>query len=209
MNRNAMSASRRRTCVALAALVSGGLVLVACGSGGPSVSAQQGAGTTSTSTAASTTTTTGATTTTTGPSTTTTTAVPANLQLVSYRGLTVEVPKDWPVYDLAADPHRCVRLDVHALYLGQQGSAPQCPATVVGHTDTAQLEPLNSQTQGDAVAATKPGVLNGLSIKVDPSPQTSGAYTVVFTDLQLVAVVTIGSAPTVDQQIVASFQRAH
>jgi len=208
MNRKAMTASRRRTFVALAALATGGLVLAACGSGGPNVSAQQSASTTSTSTAASTTTT-GATTTTTGPSTTTTTAVPANLQLVTYRGLTVEVPKDWPVYDLAADPHRCVRLDVHALYLGQQGSAPQCPATVVGHTDTAQLEPLNAQTQGDAVVATKPGVLNGLNIKVDPTPQTSGAYTVVLTDLQLVAVVTIGSTPTVDQQIVASFQRAH
>ncbi len=198
-----MTSTRRRTVVALTALVTAGLTLAACGSGGPSVSSQS-ASTTSTS-AATTTTTTGATTTTTAPSTTTTTAVPANLQLVTYGGLTVEVPKDWPVYNLATDPSRCVRLDVHALYLGQQGQAPKCPATIVGHTDTAQIEPLNSQTQGDAVAATQSTVLNGLNVRVDPSPQTSGAYTVVFTDLHLVAVVTIGSGPALGQQIVASF----
>jgi hypothetical protein len=203
-----MIPTRPRAVVALATVVAGGLVLAACGGGGPNV-ASQGASTTSTSTASSTTTTTGVTTTTSAPPTTATTAVPANLQLVPYGGLTVEVPKDWPVYDLATDPQRCVRLDVHALYVGQQGPTPQCPATVVGHTDTAQIEPLNAHTQGDAVAATKPTVLNGLNVRVDPSPQTSGAYTVVFTDLQLVAVVTIGSTPALGQQIVASFQHAH
>jgi len=202
-----MTSSRRRAVVALAALVGGGLVLAACGGGGPNVASQQSASTTSTS--AATTTTSRPTTTTTAPSTTTTTAVPATLQLVTYSGLTVEVPKDWPVYDLATDPHRCVRLDVHALYLGQQGPSPQCPASVIGHTDTAHVEPLNSNTQGDAVAATTPAVLNGLNVRVDPTPQTSGAYTVVFTDLQLVAVVTIGSTPALGQQIVASLQRAH
>jgi hypothetical protein len=206
MGRLAMNRTRRGTVVALAATVVGGLALAACGSGGPNV-ASQSASTTSTSTAASTTTTTGVTTTTSAP-TTTTTAVPAGLQLVAFSGLTVEVPKDWPVYDLSKDPSRCVRLDMHALYLGQQGPAPQCPATVVGHTDTVQIEPLNAQTQGDAIAATKPMVLNGLNVRVDPSPQTSGAYTVVFTDLHLVAVVTIGSGPALGQQIVASFQHA-
>ena len=208
MDQRALMSSRRRPVVALVALVTGGLVLAACGSGGPTVASQQSASTTSTSGVSTTTATTGATTTTTARSTTTTTAVPANLQLVTYSGLTVEVPKDWPVHDLATDPHRCVRLDVHALYVGQQGPAPQCPATVIGHTDTAQIEPLNSGTQGDAVAATTPTVLNGLAVRVDPTPQTSGAYTVVFTDLQLVAVVTVGSTPAVAQQIVGSFQRA-
>ena len=203
-----MTSSRHRPAVALAAMVAGGLVLAACGSGGPNVASQQSSSTTSTSPASTTTTTGGATTTTTAPTTTSTTPVPAGLQRVTYNGLAVEVPKDWPVHDLATDPHRCVRLDVHALYLGQQGPAPQCPATVIGHTDTAQIEPLNSGTQGDAVAATTPTVLNGLAVRVDPTPQTSGAYTVVFTDLQLVAVVTVGSTPAVAQQIVGSFQRA-
>ena len=204
-----MTSSRRRPAVALAAVVASGLVLAACGGGGPNVASQQSGSTTSTSAASTTTTTSGATTTTTAPTTTSTSAVPAGLQVVPYSGLTLEVPKDWPVYDLSADPHRCVRVDVHALYLGEQGSAPQCPATVVGHTDAAQVEPLNSRTQGNAVPATKATVLNGLNVRVDPSPQTSGAYTVVFTDLQLVAIVTIGSNPALDQQIVASLQRAH
>jgi hypothetical protein len=209
MDRRAMTSARRRPVAALATLVAGGVVLAACGSGGPSVASRVAQSASTTSTApASTTTTTGSATTTTAPPTTTTTAVPANLQLVTYSGLTVEVPKDWPVYDLAADQRRCVRLDVHALYLGQQGPTPQCPATVIGHTDTAQIEPLDARTQGDAVAATKQQVLNGLNVRVDPTPQTSGAYTIVFTDLQLVAIVTVGNSPALDQQIVASFQHA-
>ena len=208
MDQRALMSSRRRPVVALVALVTGGLVLAACGSGGPNVASQQSSSTTSTSPASTTTTTGGATTTTTAPTTTSTTPVPAGLQRVTYNGLAVEVPKDWPVYQLATDPHRCVRVDMHALYVGQQGAAPQCPATVVGHTEAAQIEPLNAQTQGDAVAATRPTTLNGLNVRVDPTPQTSGAYTVVFTDLQLVAVVTIGSTPAVADQIVASVRHA-
>jgi hypothetical protein len=178
----------------------GALLLAACGGGGPNIASRvhQSASTTTTAIPS----------TTTAP-TTSTTAVPANLQRVTYNGLALEVPKDWPVYNLATDQSRCVRLDVHALYLGQEGQAPQCPAHVLGHTDTAQIEPLNARVQGgDAAVATKPDVLNGLSVRVDPNPTTSGAFTIVFPDLQLVAIVTIGDTPALAQQIVSSFQHA-
>ena len=187
----------------LGATVGASVALAACGSSGPSVSAGQAASTTTTSVSSTTTTST------TAPSATTTptTAVPANLQQVSYQGLVFEVPKAWPGYQLANDPTRCVRYDVSAVYLGQEGPTPKCPANPIGHTDTVQVAPIDSQTQGLTTPATQPTTLNGLSVKVDPNATSNGAYTVVFPSLQLVAVVTIGT-PTLDQQIVASFQHA-
>jgi len=186
------------------ATVVAAVALAACGSSGSSVSAGQAASTTSTSVASTTTTTSS-----TAPSATTTptTAVPANLQQVSYQGLVFEVPKAWPVYPLASDPARCVRYDMNAVYLGQEGPTPKCPANPIGHTDTVQVAPINSQTQSLTTPATQPTTLNGLAVKVDPNATSNGAYTIVFPSLQLVAVVTI-STPATDQQIVASFQHA-
>jgi hypothetical protein len=164
------------------------------------VSAGQAASTTSTSVSSTTTTST------TAPSVTTTptTAVPANLQQVSYQGLVFEVPKAWPVYPLANDPTRCVRYDMNAVYLGQEGPTPQCPANPIGHTDTVQVAPINSQTQSLTTPATQPTTLNGLAVKVDPSATSNGAYTIVIPSLNLVAVVTTGT-PATDLQIVSSF----
>ena len=186
------------------ATVVAAVALAACGSSGPSVSAGQAASTTSTSVASSTTTTS---TTTPSATTTPTTAVPANLQQLSYQGLVFEVPKAWPVYNLASDPTRCVRYDQNAVYLGQQGPTPKCPANPIGHTDTVQVAPINSQTQSLTTPATQATTINGLAAKVDPNATTNGAYTIVFPSLQLVAVVTI-STPPMDLQIVASFQHA-
>jgi len=179
------------------------VALAACGSSGSSVSAGQAASTTTTSVASTTTTST------TAPSATTTptTAVPAGLQQVSYQSLVFEVPKAWPVYTLASDPTRCVRYDVNAVYLGQEGPTPQCPANPIGHTDTVQVAPINAQTQALTKPATQAATLNGLSVREDPSATANGAYTIVFPSLNLVAVVTTGT-PATDLQIVSSFQHA-
>jgi hypothetical protein len=40
---------------------------------------------------------------------------------VTFAGYSVSVPVSWPVYDLTKDPRRCVRYDVHAVYLGSPG----------------------------------------------------------------------------------------
>jgi hypothetical protein len=56
----------------------------------------------------------------------------ADAKRVHYRGQVVEVPKSWPVYNLANDPSRCVRLDRRAVYLGRPGANQHCPAHVVG-----------------------------------------------------------------------------
>ncbi len=61
---------------------------------------------------------------------------------VHYRGYAIDVPSPWPVYDLAADPSRCVRFDRHAVYLGQPGANQHCPAHAIGRTEAILVEPL-------------------------------------------------------------------
>ena len=63
---------------------------------------------------------------------------------VEYGGYVVDVPAAWPVYDLAAQPHLCVRYDRHAVYLGHPGPDQRCPAHLVGRTDAVRID-------GDAV----------------------------------------------------------
>lgn len=66
-------------------------------------------------------------------------------KVVTYDGVRVQVPADWPVYDLATDPTRCVRLDVHAVYLGDPGPDQQCPAHLVGHTEAVVISPAHTR----------------------------------------------------------------
>ncbi|WP_083707415.1 glycoside hydrolase domain-containing protein [Intrasporangium flavum] len=74
-------------------------------------------------------------------------ATPATAQReVSYRGVHLTVPAGWQVVDLDADPTRCVRLDVKAVYVGQPAAQQDCPAHLVGRSDTLWLHPT---TAGD------------------------------------------------------------
>jgi hypothetical protein len=65
---------------------------------------------------------------------------------VTYRGYTVRVPASWPVVDLAAAPHTCVRFDRPAVYLGRPGDEPWCPTDLVGRTAGLLIEPLDGRT---------------------------------------------------------------
>ncbi|HVX46297.1 MAG TPA: glycoside hydrolase domain-containing protein [Mycobacteriales bacterium] len=60
---------------------------------------------------------------------------------ISYAGATISVPASWPVYDLTTDPHRCVRFDQHAVYLGHPGPDQNCPSHLVGRTSAVLIEP--------------------------------------------------------------------
>ena len=78
----------------------------------------------------------------------------SGLKEVSYAGATVEVPVGWPVRDLSADPHTCIRYDRHAVYLGDPGPNQDCPAGAVGRTDTVRIasDGTVTRTQGYTTA---------------------------------------------------------
>src|SRR5215471_14975156 len=63
-------------------------------------------------------------------------------RVVRYHGVTVRVPRSWPVFDLARDPQACVRFNRHAVYVGTPGREERCPAHAVGRTDALLLSPL-------------------------------------------------------------------
>jgi len=191
---------------ALAAVAFGAVALAACGGGsGLSVSTP-----TSTSTSTSTTPTTLASTSTTSTTVPTppTTSGPDTAQKVTFAGVQFGVPVGWPVYTLASDPTRCVRQDVHAVYLGQEGPNPSCPSRLVGHTETVHVEPLNAESQPEAARATQAQVLNGLNVRIDPSEQIAGAVTAVFPDQQLVVTITFVKSSALADEIFRSFAHA-
>lgn len=66
---------------------------------------------------------------------------------VTFQGHRFEVPADWEVVDLAADPTACVRFDRHAVYLGTPGTQQNCPSRLVGRTEALLVEP---DTSGEA-----------------------------------------------------------
>jgi hypothetical protein len=191
---------------ALAAAAFGAVVFAACGGGsGLSVSTP-----TSMSTSTTTTPTTLASTSTTSTtlSAPPTPSGPNTAQKVTFGGVQFGVPVGWPVYTLASDPTRCVRQDVHAVYLGQEGPNPSCPSRLVGHTETVHVEPLNAKSQPEAARATQAQVLNGLNVRIDPSEQIAGAVTALFPDQQLVVTITFAQSSAVADEIFHSFAHA-
>src|SRR5271170_8209577 len=64
---------------------------------------------------------------------------PAGTKTVEYGGYELNAPASWPVYRLAEDPSQCVRYDVHAIYLGAPGPDQDCPAGLVGRTETVSI----------------------------------------------------------------------
>jgi hypothetical protein len=62
-------------------------------------------------------------------------------QVVQYHGYRIQVPASWPVYDLAADPTRCVLFNQHAVYLGTPGADQQCPDHAFGRTEAVLVQP--------------------------------------------------------------------
>jgi hypothetical protein len=71
------------------------------------------------------------------------TAPAADTRTVSFRGVSVEVPVDWPVRRMAGEPG-CVRFDRHAVYLGDP-SEITCPADLVGRTQAVHLTTRSTQ----------------------------------------------------------------
>jgi hypothetical protein len=65
----------------------------------------------------------------------------ATYQTITYHGYEIQVPASWPVYDLTADPTRCVLFNQHAVYLGTPGTNQQCPPRAYGRTEAVLVQP--------------------------------------------------------------------
>lgn len=95
-------------------------------------------------------------------------ATPAAAQTdgqITYRGVTFSVPHGWPVYHLTA--HQCVRLDRHAVYLGTPGADQDCPANLIGRTETLLVQPYHGRAvtpDSDSVQGRRDGLLFTASI---------------------------------------------
>jgi hypothetical protein len=200
-----------RTRVVAIAGLAAALLLSACGSGSQRVSARDENTTTSqepaTTTATSEPTSSTAQTTSSGP--TSTTRVPlSGFKLVDYGGLRFQVPAAWPVYDLAKDPARCVRFDQHAVYLGHAGTNQDCPSQLVGRTDAVQVEPIDAVSQTTTARAQTPGIVNGLSVRQDPSSAITRSLIAAFDSVGNVATVTFADNDALAQKILGTFERA-
>lgn len=95
----------------------------------------------------------------------------AGLQTVTYQGVQFDVPADWPVHDLGADPTTCVRFDVHAVYLGHPGADMACPSGLVGRADAVLVEPTQDANRGrrdvaSAAADVSASTATGLEVQV-------------------------------------------
>lgn len=83
-------------------------------------------------------------------------ASPRAFDTVRYHGVSIRVPRSWPVFDLARDPQTCLRFDHHALYLGTPGREERCPAHAVGRTEAILIAPRH--TRGGAASTTAGGL---------------------------------------------------
>jgi len=65
-------------------------------------------------------------------------------QVIDYHGYEIQVPASWPVYNLTADPTRCVLFNRHAVYLGTPGADQRCPARAFGRTGAVLVQPVQT-----------------------------------------------------------------
>jgi hypothetical protein len=135
------------------------------------------------------------------------------LRTVTYHGVQFDVPGDWPVYDLAADPSTCVRFDVHAVYLGHPGEDMNCPAGLVGRADAVLVEPTEGQPHrgaqsapgaGDVAAATA----TGLEVQVANDTAATNEVAADVPSAGVSVTLTYNESDATAQQILQSLRAA-
>ncbi len=128
------------------------------------------------------------------------------MRTVEYEGVAFDVPADWPVNDLAADPTMCVRFDVHAVYLGNPSADMNCPAGGVGSTEAVLVQPIERTTDGLSGQVSTMDV-NGLSAEVSDQRASMGQLQADVGDVR-VSVTTGPDSDALAQQILQSFRAA-
>jgi hypothetical protein len=141
------------------------------------------------------------------------TVAPNGLRTVTYRGVQFDVPADWPVHDLEADPSTCVRFDVHAVYLGHPGADMNCPAGLVGRADAVLVEPTEGErhrgsSQGpdsdDIAAATA----SGLEVQVATDTAVASEVAADVPSAGVSVTLTYNESDATAQQILQSLRVA-
>jgi hypothetical protein len=143
------------------------------------------------------------------------------MKTVVYHGFEFQVPASWPVYRLDQHPTTCVRYDVHAVYLGTPGVNMQCPAGLVGRTQTVSVIPSTTVAAGSGSTTVdqrqQPDGVGGT--EVARLPAVRGAVTQNSADHELrvalgaaslgaTVVATYGTDPAVVQQVLTSLRAA-
>ena len=128
---------------------------------------------------------------------------------VEYGGYAINVPAAWPVYQLSAQPQRCVRYDRHAVYLGTPGPDQQCPAHLVGRTETVQIDgggaPAVAHQRGVALARANNVSAHRAIIVRDAQGRELG-LTIRWPRLSIIA--TYANDPAVVERIISSVRGA-
>ncbi len=135
------------------------------------------------------------------------------LRTVTYRGVQFDVPGDWPVYDLAADPSTCVRFDVHAVYLGHPGADLNCPAGLVGRADAVLVQPTEGErhrgSQGsDDSSDTAAATASGLEVQVATDSAVASEVAADLPSAGVSVTLTYNESDATAQQILQSFRTA-
>ena len=106
------------------------------------------------------------------------------------------------------DATRCVRFDVHAVYLGHPGADMRCPAALVGRTDAVLVEPDDQMAGTAAAQAISPLNVNGMPVQVNPAARDMLEFDVRVPSLGVVATLTFGADDATAQAILNSFRAA-
>ena len=132
----------------------------------------------------------------------------AGLRTVAYQGVEFQVPADWPVYDLAANPTTCVRFDVHAVYLGQPSADMQCPAGLVGRVDAVLVEPAADHAANGRASSGEVSTdsVNGLTAEVVSGADVTNQLDATFASAGVAATITYQESDATARQILSSFR---
>ncbi|HYT29670.1 MAG TPA: glycoside hydrolase domain-containing protein, partial [Actinomycetota bacterium] len=126
---------------------------------------------------------------------------------VTYRGVSLQVPSAWPVFDLRRDPTRCVRFDRHAVYLGHQGDQPDCPAGLIGRTEALQVEPLDDRAVAGVTLSPGRTTVGGAPARLASGADASHTLAAALPSLGVMVSLPYGSDRTLVDRILASVRQ--
>ena len=89
---------------------------------------------------------------------------------VRYRGYSVRVPANWPVFRLTPGSRTCARFNRHAVYLGNPSASQSCPAHAIGRTEALLIAPSAASAAGASAGVHAQAVTATASLQTQPSP---------------------------------------